>query len=96
MTELGRYWESRGEPQRAIEGYERCLELDPLAESFYRQLMICLHRLDRPAEALEVFQRCRKALQAGLGAQPSTETTALYEKLFSAQPRPAATPLSNP
>jgi LuxR family maltose regulon positive regulatory protein len=96
MTELGRYWESRGEPQRAIEGYERCLELDPLAESFYRQLMICLHRLDRPAEALEIFQRCRKALQAGLGAQPSAETNALYEKLFSSRPRPAAASLSNP
>lgn len=96
MMELGRYWEASGEPQRAIEGYERCLEFDSLAETFYRQLMICLHRLDRPAEALEVFQRCRKALKAGLGTQPSAETNALYEKLFSALPQPAATSLSNP
>ena len=59
-------------------GYERCLEADPFAESFYRSLMLCYQRQERRAEALEAFNRCRKAL-AGLKVEPSTETRAVYE-----------------
>ena len=83
-TEIGRYRESSSDWQRASEVYERCLEIDPLAESLYRQLMTCLQRLGRHAEALEVYGRCRKVLAAGLHVEPSTETRALYQKLVDA------------
>jgi ATP/maltotriose-dependent transcriptional regulator MalT/DNA-binding SARP family transcriptional activator len=84
MTEIGRYWEEGGEWDRALACYEKCLEADPQAEGFYRHSMICFQRLDRRAEAIEIFNRCRKAL-ASLGVGPSGETQALYERLIAAR-----------
>ena len=78
MGYIGGFWEERGEFDRALACYERCLEADPFAESFYRSLMLCYQRQERRAEALEAFNRCRKAL-AGLKVEPSTETRAVYE-----------------
>jgi len=83
-TEIGRFRENAGNWERAREVYERCLEIDPLAESLYRQLMTCLQRLARHAEALEVYGRCRKVLAAGLHVEPSAETRSLYQKLLDA------------
>ncbi|MGH8705545.1 MAG: BTAD domain-containing putative transcriptional regulator, partial [Burkholderiales bacterium] len=80
MTEIGRYWEESGQWDRSLQCYEKCLEADPVAEGFYRNLMVCYQRLDRRAEAIEAYNRCRKAL-AALNVQPSAETRALYEKL---------------
>ncbi len=80
MTGIGRFWEEAGQWDRALACYEKCLEADPVAEGFYRHLMVCYQRLERRAEAIEAFNRCRKAL-AALNVEPSAETRALYEKL---------------
>jgi LuxR family maltose regulon positive regulatory protein len=85
MTEVGRHWESADQWERALECYQRCLDADPLAEGFYRQLIVCYQRLDRRAEAIEVYSRCRKALSALASVEPSAETRALYQALL--QPR---------
>ncbi len=80
MTSIGRLWEEAGQWDRALGCYEKCLEADPLAEPFYRRLIAGYLRLERRAEAIEAFSRCRSAL-AGLGVEPSAETRALYEKI---------------
>jgi LuxR family maltose regulon positive regulatory protein len=85
MTEVGRYWEGGGQWDRALECYQKCLEADPLAEGFYRQLMVGYQQLDRRAEAIEAYSRCRKALSGLAGVEPSAETRALYEKLMQAR-----------
>src|SRR5262249_22738545 len=79
MTDIGRFWEESGQWNRVLDCYERCLEADPLAEGFYRHLIVCYGVLERRAEAIEAFNRCRKALSA-LGVEPSAETRELYEK----------------
>lgn len=84
MTDVGHFWERAGHPERAVECYQRCLEADALAEGFYRQLMVCYQRLGRRAEAMEVYNRCRKALAALLRVEPSAETRALYQGLAQA------------
>jgi DNA-binding SARP family transcriptional activator len=84
MTHIGRHWEGCGEWERALACYERCLEADPLAEAFYRYLIIGFQRLERRGEAIEAYNRCRKAL-ATLGVEPSSETRALYEGLSAAR-----------
>lgn len=81
MSEIGRYWEQAGEWDKAIGCYQRSLEADNQAEGFYRHLMICYQQLGRRAEALETYNRCRKALHGVLGVEPSSETKAVYEKL---------------
>ncbi len=66
----------------AVGFLHRALEADELAEGLYRQLMICYEELDRKAEALEVYNRCRKTLVARLDVEPSPETIRIYENLM--------------
>lgn len=67
----------------AADWYRRALEADPLAEIFYQRLMHCLGRLDRQAEAVQVYRRCVQVLQAGLGVSPAEATQAAYRRLGS-------------
>jgi two-component SAPR family response regulator len=78
---LGRYWTEAGEWERAIDAYERALAVDDLAEEFYQGLMTCHARLGRRAEALRAYARCRRALAATLGVEPSPATQALARTL---------------
>ncbi|MCG6875371.1 MAG: winged helix-turn-helix domain-containing protein [Betaproteobacteria bacterium] len=82
---LCRQWERIGEAERAVAHYERALEVDDLAESFYRGLMQCHAARGRRAEAVEVYSRCRKTLAARLAVEPSPETRAIYERLVAAR-----------
>ncbi len=78
---LGDSWEQEGDWQAALCCYERGLEIDDLAEEFYRRQMSCYQRLGRLAEAAIVYQRCRETLSASLGVTPSPETQALHASL---------------
>ena len=80
--QLGDHWETAGELARSAELYERAVELDPLAETFYRRLMVCLREQGRRAETIEVFRRCRQMLSVTLGVKPATE--AVYRGLIDA------------
>jgi LuxR family transcriptional regulator, maltose regulon positive regulatory protein len=80
---LGQYWESARQWQPAAALYQRAIELDPLAESFYRRQMICLEALGGRAEAIEVYRRCRQTLSVTLGVAPTSETDAVYRRLIA-------------
>ncbi|MEW6246540.1 MAG: BTAD domain-containing putative transcriptional regulator [Nitrospirota bacterium] len=58
---------------QAIVLLEQGLAADDLAEELYLELMQCYRALDRPADALSVYHRCRQALKAGLDLAPSPE-----------------------
>ena len=77
-SELARFWESRRRWDRAARLYARGLEADGLAEGFYRRLMLCYRQLGRLAEAIDVYDSCKRALQSARDATPSPETTAIY------------------
>lgn len=83
MGDIGHYWQQAGQWDRAIDYFQRSLEADSLAEGFYRHLMLCYRQLGRKAEAIDVYQRCRKTLSAVLSVDPSRETTAIYENLIT-------------
>ena len=83
LTWLGHYWQDQEEWEKAIESYRRGLEIDDVAEDLYQQLMICFRELGRRAEALSVYQRCRKALSGILGIDPSPKTEAIFRSLNS-------------
>ena len=65
--------------EAAVVVLEKGLNVDPLAEEFYRNLMLCYQALGRRAEAIGVYQRCQKTLRAVLGVSPAPETVALYQ-----------------
>ena len=67
--------------EQAIALFSRTLELDNLAEALYRRLMVCYRELGEPAEALNVYRRCREMLSIVLGVKPSPETEAIRATL---------------
>ena len=75
FTDLGRCFGREGKCEEAIIVYHKALEIDPLAEEFYRHLMICYTALDRHPEALAAYHYCCKALYHRLNvpASPLTE-----------------------
>jgi two-component SAPR family response regulator len=81
IVRLGYHWEKVGELNKAVNYYQRGLEVDDLAEEFYQRLMGCYQRMGRCAEAMAVYNRCQKVLSSVLGIQPSPKTKALYESL---------------
>jgi two-component SAPR family response regulator len=83
LAERGRALFQAGEHAAAIALFEKGLSADPLAEEFYRQLMVCYQAMDLRAEAIGVYQRCEKTLAASLGVAPAAKTVALFQTLHS-------------
>jgi alpha-glucoside transport system substrate-binding protein len=74
---------------RAAAGFaEQILALEPFRETGYRRLMEAHAAGGNRAEALRVYERCRRLLAEELGAYPSPETDAIYRALLAAPPRP--------
>lgn len=72
---------ANGDPLGAARHYERGLEVDDVAEEFYQGLMQCYSRLGKRAEALSVYERCRRSLVAILDIEPSLATTRLAQTI---------------
>lgn len=82
---LGALWEREQKWRRAVEVYGRGLAVDDLMETFYARTMVCLLRLGSQAEALAVYRRLRKTLNA-YGLKPSDETEEMYRRIVSGGP----------
>jgi DNA-binding SARP family transcriptional activator len=59
---------------------------NPLRERLRRQLMLALYRSGRQAEALETFQRARRALTEELGLEPSETLKELQRAILAHAP----------
>ena len=74
---------ANGELPLAIDQARALLELEPYRESSYLRLMrVLIMRGDR-AEAVRVYQECRRRLAAELGVAPSPETDSLARSLIA-------------
>jgi len=78
---LGKLFEARGDSAGAQQLYLRGLEVEPLAETFYRNLMRCAHAQGDPAAAFSAYRRCREMLSILLGRAPAPETERLAVEL---------------
>ena len=81
VRRLGLYWEQFGELDKAVECYQKGLEVDDLTEEFYQCLMKCYQQMGKRAEALAVYKRCYQILSSVLGIEPSPETEAIKRAL---------------
>jgi DNA-binding SARP family transcriptional activator len=80
---LGAHLEATDRSDSAVECYRKAIEVDELQEETYRSLLRCYKRLGRRAEAVAAYERCRAALRAALGVEPSAETERLYWRIVS-------------
>jgi pentatricopeptide repeat protein len=80
---VGARLERDGRVEDAIVWYQRGLDTDNLAESFYQGLMRCHLRAGRHAEGLAAFCRMRELFSVLLGARPSRTSEALHHALQS-------------
>ncbi|NTW59576.1 MAG: hypothetical protein HGA43_10445 [Nitrospirae bacterium] len=75
---LGRHWGEASKYEKTIRCFQQGLEVDDLAEEFYRHLMVCYHQLGQQTEAIRVYNRCRAVLWNTLGVKPSSKTEAVH------------------
>lgn len=76
---LGRHAELVGELRRLVEE-------SPYRERLVAQLMVALYRTGRQAEALDVYERTRSALDVDLGLRPSEELQRLAGQIVRQEP----------
>jgi LuxR family maltose regulon positive regulatory protein len=81
IISLGELLERDNRTEEAIVWYEKGLSEDNLEEALYQHLMVCFHKLGRPAEAIKTYRRCKSALQGVLGIGPSDETESIYREI---------------
>lgn len=71
-----------GETSEAAKWAEQVTTLEPFRETGYRRLMDAHVAAGNRAEALRVYERCRRLLADELGAYPSPETDSVYRGLL--------------
>lgn len=73
---------ANGEISLALDQARAAVELEPFRESGYRRLMQVLVQQGDRAEALRVYNECRRLLADELGVAPSTEIESLRRALI--------------
>jgi peptide/nickel transport system substrate-binding protein len=82
-----------GAAREAAKWAEELIALSPFREAGYRRLMEAHAAAGNRAEALQVYEQCRRLLADELGAYPSPETESIYRGLLAApEPSARATP----
>jgi DNA-binding SARP family transcriptional activator/basic membrane lipoprotein Med (substrate-binding protein (PBP1-ABC) superfamily) len=77
---VGRHADVVGELRRLVDE-------SPYRERLVAQLMVALYRSGRQAEALEIYERTRRALDDDLGLQPSEELQRLAGQIVRQEPQ---------
>ena len=80
------------EALRASGRWERAVELDPLDEASYRELMRADLAAGNRQGAMRRFEQLREALHEEVGVGPDPETVGLYEEILAAEGTEPATP----
>ncbi len=84
LAHLARFYERRGDYERARQAAWRQLELDRWSEEAHRLMMRLYMLSGQRGAALEQYEQCRQMLAQELGVQPEAETTALFRQIRDA------------
>jgi DNA-binding SARP family transcriptional activator/CRP-like cAMP-binding protein len=77
-------YEAQGRSKKAIEYYKMIIKTDPICEAAYQKLMLIYSNGGMRAEALRVYEDCRKAIEREIGVQPGRLTSSIYRKIIEA------------
>jgi LuxR family maltose regulon positive regulatory protein len=81
VMRIGEHHKKTDQWEEALACFLKGIDVDPLVEEFYQQMMVCYEKLGQQSRALEVYQRCKRMLASTLGCDPSPKTQALYRSL---------------
>ncbi len=81
IIRTGRHYEDAGSMKKAVELYQKGLEIDSLCEEIYQQLMLGYQHLGLKAEAIAAYNRCCDAMSAILNTAPSARTKEIYKRI---------------
>jgi DNA-binding SARP family transcriptional activator/streptogramin lyase len=87
LSALADAWLRSGDAPEAVKWAEQMVALEPFRETGYRRLMEAHVAAGNRAEALQVYERCRRLLAEELGAYPSPETEAAFLEIVRSSPR---------
>ena len=82
VNRVANYWLQTKQWGKALECFQKGLEVDDLAEEFCQGVMICYQNLGLKANALSQYNRFEKRIKAVLGIEPSPKTKALRDALL--------------
>jgi DNA-binding SARP family transcriptional activator/streptogramin lyase len=88
LTALAEACLRSGDAPEAVQWAEQTVALAPFRETGYRRLMEAHVASGNRAEALRVYEQCRRLLADELGAYPSPETESIYRGLLEQTARP--------
>ncbi len=83
FNDLSNHYSAAGNYETAKHYTKKQLDLDPLCESAYRQIMRLLYYQNRRPDATAQFQACQEILAKERGVEPEDETLALYHQITS-------------
>ncbi|MEU7903566.1 BTAD domain-containing putative transcriptional regulator [Actinoplanes sp. NPDC049118] len=87
------------DPARSLRLAQEAIGLSPFLESGYQAAMMAAVAMDRPDQALRIFDRCRRVLEEELGLPPSAELIRLQSAALAHRlpvPATAAPALAGP
>jgi len=78
------------DPPRSMRLAQEAIGLSPFLESGYQAAMLAAVAMERPDQALRIFDRCRRVLEEELGLPPSAELIRLQNAALARRlPKPA-------
>jgi len=81
LMAVAAHYSERNDYAAAISYLEKAISVDSFSEEAYCHLMLCHDRLGNRTAAIRTFRECCEVLETELGAEPSAETLALYERI---------------
>lgn len=82
LKQLAEYWEQQKTWKKALEIYQKCMEIENCSEELFQRQMICYQKLGCRAEVVTTFNRCQTELSIKLGIQPSYQTKAILDTVL--------------
>jgi DNA-binding SARP family transcriptional activator/CRP-like cAMP-binding protein len=79
MAEL---YETQGSSKRAVECYKSIIKADPVREEAYQKLMQIYSNRGMRAEALKVYEECKRVLEDQVAAEPGKLTVSIYRRIM--------------
>jgi len=82
LFRIGDLYQQQGSSKKAIECYNSIIKADPVCEEAYQKSMLIYANRGMRAEALRIYEECKRVLEHELGVAPGTTTVSIHRKIL--------------